>query len=162
VAHVAAPLRTNILKLFALKRPFTKLANWMYPLTVECEACVRKCIWGNCIKQWNVSRVDCIEVWKICYCGKSHFSFTQLSEAKFRCPSPFYHKSNGEYRIVGGRKTIPGCWRQVVDRTELMKNVAFIDSFNHRKVARAVCNRYAEHFCPQTCWCGSGKLFEYT
>jgi hypothetical protein len=62
---------------------------------------------------------------------------------------------------VGRRKTIDGRWRQVVVRGEVMMNVVFIDSFSHRKAARALCNRNAEHIGPQTWWHGSGDLFEY-
>jgi len=103
---------------------------------------------------------DCIADWNSCSCGKSHF-FTQLSETKFRCRTPLYHKSHGQCRSMGISKTIPGHWRQVLGRAEVLINVAFIYSLNHRKVARALCDRYAEHFCPQTWWYGRGKLFEY-
>jgi hypothetical protein len=62
---------------------------------------------------------------------------------------------------VGRKKTIPGRWRQVADRAEVVRNVAFFHSFNHRKTTAVVYNRYAEHMFPQTWWYASGKLFEY-
>jgi hypothetical protein len=130
VAHISAPLRKYILKFVSSNRPFTK-QEFECLFTVECEACVRKCICGNCVKRWSVRRVDCIADWYSCSCGKSNF-FIQLSEAKFRCRAPLYHKANAQYQNVGRRKTVPDRWRQVVDRTEVMINVDFIDSFNHR------------------------------
>ena len=44
---------------------------------------------------------------------------------------------------------ITPCLLQVVNTTQGMIYVAFID-INYRKAARAVRNRFAEHFCPQT------------
>ena len=136
---------------------FHKTNILMYPLIVEFEVCVRKCIWDNCIKQWKVRRIDCIAEPNICFSGRNHFNFTELAEAKFRFRIPLYHRRNGWYRSVGRRKTVSGIWLlQVVDTSEGMINVAFIDNFNDRKAARAVRNRYAEHFCSKTWSHGSG------
>jgi hypothetical protein len=160
VARIAAPLRRHILKFVSLKRPFTK-QEFECLFTLECDACVRKCICSNRVKRWRVRRVDCIADWYSCSCGKRHFSFVQLSEAKFRCRTPLYHKPNAQYQNLGRRKIVPGRWRQVVDRAEVKINLAFIDSFNDRIVARALYNRHAEHCCSQTLWNGSENLFEY-
>ena len=48
------------------------------------------------------------------------------------------------------KEKIPGSWRQIVDSAEGLINVTFIDRINHRKVVRAIGDRCAEQFCPQT------------
>jgi hypothetical protein len=71
-----------------------------------------------------------------------------------------YHRRNGQYQIAGRRKTISDSWLlYVVDTAEEMVNVAFICSINHRKVARAVRNRYAEHFWPPFGYIGAENIF---
>jgi hypothetical protein len=74
-----------------------------------------------------------------------------------------YDRWKDQYRSFGIGGTIPGIWLlQVVDTAEGMINVTFIDSFNHRKAARDVYNRYAEHFSLQT-WShdGDNDLYRY-
>ena len=47
---------------------------------------------------------------------------------------------------------------QVLNKIEEKINFAFIDRFVHRKTVRAVGNRCAEHFCPQTWEHGSDNV----
>jgi len=137
---------------------FQKTRTGTYPFTVECEACVRKCICGNCVKRWSVRRVDCIAVPNICFSGRTHFCFTKLAETKFRFRFSLYHRRKGQYRSVGRWKTISSRrLLQVVYKTESMIKVAFIDSFKNRKPVRAVSSRYAEHFCSKTWLHDGGK-----
>ena len=65
VAHVAVPIRSNIVKL-CFERIINKRVIWMYPFVVECEACVRKCIWDNGIRRLNVVKLNYIAEWNSC------------------------------------------------------------------------------------------------
>jgi hypothetical protein len=60
------------LKLF-FEESINRTGIEMYALTDECNTCVRKCIWGNCILISSVRKVDSIADSKRCSVGKSHF-----------------------------------------------------------------------------------------
>ena len=110
----------------------------------------KRCIWFNGMKILRIIKdLIALQIEKL-FTVTITFVFYTTFWCKFRCRTPLFHRRNGWCRSVGSRKTIPGSWLlKVVDTAERIINVAFIHSFNYRKVACAVRNRYAEQFCPQ-------------